>query len=68
MIEFSVYAQLLASYAILGGVYALTALGLSLIWGVMKAVNWAHGDLLMVSMYTAYWMVTLLGVDPILLQ
>ncbi len=64
MIEFSAYTQLLVSYAILGGVYGLTALGLSLIWGVMKAVNWAHGDLLMVGMYTAYWMVTLLGVDP----
>ncbi len=64
MIELSAYAQLLVSYAILGGVYGLTALGLSLIWGVMKAVNWAHGDLLMVGMYTAYWMVTLFGVDP----
>ncbi len=64
MLEFSAYAQLLISYAILGGVYGLTALGLSLIWGVMKAVNWAHGDTLMVGMYTAYWTVTLLGIDP----
>ncbi len=64
MIEFSAYTQLLVSYAILGGVYGLTALGLSLIWGVMKAVNWAHGDFLMIGMYTAFWTVTLFGIDP----
>ncbi len=64
MVEFSAYTQLLVSYAILGGVYGLTALGLSLIWGVMKAVNWAHGDFLMVGMYTAFWTVTLFGIDP----
>ncbi len=64
MFEFSAYVQILTSYTILGGVYGLTALGLSLIWGVMKAVNWAHGDTLMVGMYTAYWTVTLLGIDP----
>lgn len=67
MIEFnSAYVQLLISYAILGGVYAMTALGLSLIWGVMRAVNWAHGDLLMLGMYTAYWTVTLFGIDPMI--
>ncbi|MEM0192811.1 MAG: branched-chain amino acid ABC transporter permease, partial [Candidatus Korarchaeum sp.] len=67
MIEWSsAYAQLIISYAILGGVYGLTALGLSLIWGVMRAVNWAHGDLLMLGMYTAYWMVIISGVDPLL--
>lgn len=60
------YNQLMISYAILGGVYALTALGLSLIWGVMRAVNWAHGDLLMLGMYTAYWMAILFGVDPLI--
>lgn len=67
MIELSsAYAQLIISYAILGGVYAMTALGLSLIWGVMRAVNWAHGDLLMIGMYTAYWTVTLFGIDPMI--
>jgi len=66
LIEWSAYSQLIISYAILGGVYALTALGLSLIWGVMRAVNWAHGDLLMLGMYTAYWMVLLLGMDPLI--
>ncbi len=67
MIEWGLtYAQLVTSYAILGGVYALTALGLSLIWGVMRAVNWAHGDLLMLGMYVAYWMVILSGADPLI--
>jgi len=64
LIELGAYTQLLVSYTILGGVYGLTALGLSLIWGVMKAVNWAHGDFLMLGMYVAFWTVTLLGIDP----
>jgi branched-chain amino acid transport system permease protein len=51
---------------LLGGLYALIALGLSLVFGVMKLINVAHGDLVLFSSYFAYAAMTILGVDPIL--
>ena len=50
----------------MGFVYALIAVGLSLIFGLMEIVNFAHGEFLMLSMYTAFWAWTLLGLDPLL--
>ena len=47
-----------------GGVYALMGVGLNLIFGVMKIVNFAHGSLMMISMYAVYWLFTLFGIDP----
>lgn len=49
----------------LGGLYALIALGLSLIFGVMGLINLAHGDLVILVSYLAYAFLTYLGVDPI---
>jgi len=49
-----------------GGVYALVALGLTLIYGVLHIVNFAHGSLLMVGMFAAYMMATKFGIDPYL--
>jgi len=51
---------------LLGGLYALIALGLSLVFGVMKLINLAHGDLVLLSTYTAYVVMTKLGLDPLL--
>lgn len=51
---------------LLGGLYALIALGLSLIFGVMKLINVAHGDLVIMGTYLAYACLTILGMDPIL--
>jgi branched-chain amino acid transport system permease protein len=51
---------------LLGGLYALIALGLSLVFGVMKLINVAHGDLVIFGSYFAYASLTILGVDPIL--
>jgi branched-chain amino acid transport system permease protein len=51
---------------LLGGLYALIALGLSLVFGVMKMINVAHGDLVLFSSYFAYAAMTILGIDPIL--
>jgi len=48
----------------MGCVYALVAIGLTLIWGVMDIINFAHGEFLMISMYTVFWMYTLLAFDP----
>ena len=56
--------QLLISTVMLGGIYALIAVGLTLIFGIMRVVNFAHGEFLMLGMYLAFWSFTLWGVDP----
>jgi branched-chain amino acid transport system permease protein len=48
----------------MGSIYGLTALGLTVIFGVLKVINFAHGSLLMVSMYVAYWAIIFSGVHP----
>lgn len=51
---------------LIGSIYGLTAMGLTVIFGVLKVINFAHGSLLMVGMYAAYWAVALTGVHPYL--
>jgi branched-chain amino acid transport system permease protein len=51
---------------LMGSIYGLTALGLTIIFGVLKVINFAHGSLLMVGMYVAYWAVVLSGFHPYL--
>jgi branched-chain amino acid transport system permease protein len=51
---------------LLGGLYAVIALGLSLIFGVVKEINIAHGDLVILGSYFGYVSMTILGIDPIL--
>src|SRR5204862_1805160 len=58
--------QLVVSTILLGGIYALIAVGLTLIFGVMRVVNFAHGEFLMLGMYLAFWAFTLLHADPYL--
>jgi branched-chain amino acid transport system permease protein len=57
-------AQLVVNGILLGGVYALISIGLTLIFGMIEIVNFAHGEFLMLSMYAAYWLFQLWGVDP----
>src|SRR4051794_41574411 len=59
-------SQLIVSTILLGGIYALIAVGLTLIFGVMRVVNFAHGEFLMFGMYGAFWAFTLLHADPYL--
>jgi len=56
--------QLAASGFLLGGVYSLIALGLSLIFGVMRVINFAHGEMMVWGMYVAYTILLWTGVDP----
>ena len=49
----------------MGFVYALIAAGLSLIFGLMEIVNFAHGEFLMLGMYASFWAYALLGLDPL---
>jgi len=59
-------AQSLSSGILMGLIFALVAVGLTLIWGIMDIVNFAHGDFLMSGMYISFWMYALWGVDPLL--
>ena len=56
--------QLIVSGILLGGIYALLSVGLSLILGVSKFVNFAHGDFVMVGMYIAFACYTAFRLDP----
>jgi len=59
-------AQVVVSGLLAGSLYALVALGLALIFGVMRVINIAHGTLLMLGSYATYWWFTYLGWNPYL--
>jgi len=58
--------QSIVSGLLMGGVYSLVAVGLSLIFGVMRIINFAHGSFMMLGMFTTYWLYVFLGMDPYL--
>jgi len=58
--------QVLINGILLGGLYGIMAIGMSLIWGVMNIVNIAHGPLIMLGAYITFWTFTLWGWDPFL--
>ena len=60
----SLLPQILANGVLLGGLYALMALGLALVWGVLNIVNLAHGAFVMLGAYASYYLFTSLGIDP----
>jgi branched-chain amino acid transport system permease protein len=59
-------AQVLASGLLMGLMYALIAVGLSLIFGLMDVVNFAHGEFLMMGMYLTFGLAVLIHLDPLL--
>jgi len=59
-----IFIQTLMAGVLLGGVYALVSVGLNLIFGVVRIINFAHGELVMVAMYMTFWMWQLWGLDP----
>lgn len=59
-------AQVVVNGLLLGGTYALVAVGLTLIFGVVRVVNFAQGEFLMIGMYAAFWLSFFRGVDPYL--
>ena len=56
--------QVVVGGLLLGALYALFASGLTLIWGMMNVVNFAHGDFVMLAMYTAFVLFKTLGIGP----
>jgi len=60
----SLLLQIIVNGILLGGLYALMALGLALVWGVLNIVNLAHGAFIMLGAYVSYYLFTLLHVDP----
>lgn len=62
----SQFLQIVLSGILLGGIYSLISIGLTLIFGINKVVNFAHGEFLMLAMYLAFWAFTLLSMDPYL--
>jgi len=53
--------QQIVNGLLIGFIYSLIAIGLTLIWGVMNIVNFAHGDFLMLGMFMSFWLYTLYG-------
>ncbi|MBT9488573.1 MAG: branched-chain amino acid ABC transporter permease [Rubrivivax sp.] len=66
MLQFDILFPSVLNGLTTGAVYALIALGLTLIYGVLHIINFAHGALLMVALYAVYLLKTHLGVDPYL--
>ena len=62
--ELGTVAQVIAGGLLLGALYALFASGLTLIWGMMNVVNFAHGDFVMLAMYAAFVLYGAVGIGP----
>ncbi len=62
--SFEIFTQTIVNGLFTGAIYAMVAIGLTLIYGVMIIMNFAHGEFLMLGMYIAYWGFVLAGLDP----
>jgi branched-chain amino acid transport system permease protein len=59
-------AQAVINGLLIGGIYALVSIGVTLIFGVVKIVNFAQGEFVMIGMYLSFFLATQFGVDPVL--
>ncbi|MBN8910133.1 MAG: branched-chain amino acid ABC transporter permease, partial [Rhodospirillales bacterium] len=57
--------QALSDAILLSGLYTLMAIGLSLGFGVLRIINFAQGEMVMLGAYGAFWLFTLVGIDPL---
>jgi branched-chain amino acid transport system permease protein len=60
-----IVAQAVINGLLIGGIYALVSIGVTLIFGVVKIVNFAQGEFVMIGMYITFFLATRLGMDPI---
>jgi branched-chain amino acid transport system permease protein len=59
-------AQAVVNGLLIGGIYALVSIGVTLIFGVVKIVNFAQGEFVMLGMYISFFLATRYGIDPLL--
>jgi branched-chain amino acid transport system permease protein len=62
----ALWGQLLINGVMLAGLYGLLALGLNLVFGVMRVINFAHGELVMLGAFVTFWGYTAFGLHPLL--
>ena len=62
----NLFAQIIVNGALQGGLYAVMALGLALVWGVLNIVNLAHGAFIMLGAYASWYLYTYAHIDPFL--
>ncbi len=60
------FLQALANGLILAGFYALVSIGITLVFGVARIINFVHGEFVMLGAYASYWLYVLAGIDPLL--
>lgn len=60
-----IVAQAVINGLLIGGIYALVSIGVTLIFGVVKIVNFAQGEFVMIGMYISFFLATQFGIDPI---
>ena len=59
------FVQAVINGVLIGSIYGLSALGLTLVWGIMDIVNLAHGEFIILGAFMNYFLFTLLGVNPL---
>src|ERR1700727_1321199 len=59
-------AQAIVNGLLIGGIYALVSIGVTLIFGVVKIVNFAQGEFVMIGMYISFYLANQFGIDPLL--
>jgi branched-chain amino acid transport system permease protein len=59
-------AQAVINGLLIGGIYALVSIGVTLIFGVVKIVNFAQGEFVMIGMYISYFLAAIFGIDPLI--
>src|SRR5579863_4147895 len=63
---FETVAQAVINGLLIGGIYALVSIGVTLIFGVVKIVNFAQGEFVMIGMYITFFLANQFGIDPLL--
>ncbi|NAZ14207.1 MAG: branched-chain amino acid ABC transporter permease [Desulfurococcales archaeon] len=61
-----IFAQAIVDGLLMGSLYALIAIGLAMIWGIVEIINFAHGEFLMIASFLSYFLFIYLGIDPLI--